>query len=266
LIKAASLPNQYTEMLTECADRKETFSMRYDCRNDLTNAEPIAHDSPVLADSDMMWSRTTNIPDFKSTLVEFWQLRLQLARKMIRIFALALDLPENHFDAITTHPGADAVFIHYPGTPKDKQDNVDAGIGAHTDIQCLTLLWQDMSGGLQVLSMDGEWLDAAPIEGTLVVNIGDLLSRLSNNRFKSTVHRVYNRQEASRYSMPFFLGFNPEAICEVVPTCIDEEHPALYPPISAGQVSGIPSCFADSLLTILQWHQDRLKLALGSKK
>jgi isopenicillin N synthase-like dioxygenase len=227
------------ETLTTRVDRKETFSMRYDCRNDVTNTEPIAHDNPVLADSDTMWSRTTNIPDFKSTLVEFWQLRLQLARKMIRIFALALDLPENHFDAITTHPGADAVFIHYPGAPKDKQDNVDAGIGAHTDIQCLTLLWQDMSGGLQVLSMDGEWLDAAPIEGTLVVNIGDLLSRLSNNRFKSTVHRVYNRQTASRYSMPFFLGFNPEAICEVVPTCIDEEHPALYPPISAGQVSGV---------------------------
>jgi isopenicillin N synthase-like dioxygenase len=106
-----------------------------------------------------------------------------------------------------------------------------------------------MSGGLQVLSMDGEWLDAAPIEGTLVVNIGDLLSRLSNNRFKSTVHRVYNRQTASRYSMPFFLGFNPEAICEVVETCIDEEHPALYPPISAGQVSAIPGWVDGDLLT-----------------
>jgi isopenicillin N synthase-like dioxygenase len=128
-------------MLTKCVDRKETFSMRYDCRNDLTNAESIAHDNLVLADSDTMWSRTTNIPGFKSTLVEFWQLRLQLARKMICIFALALDLPEDYFDAITTHPGADAVFIHYPGTQKDKQDNADVGIGAHTDIQvCMPLL------------------------------------------------------------------------------------------------------------------------------
>ena len=247
MIRAASVPK--TKTLTESVDRKETFSMRYDCRNDPTNAEPVNNDNPVLADSDKMWSRTTNIPDFKSTLVEFWQLRLQLARKMIRIFALALDLPENTFDAITTHPGADAVFIHYPGTQPDKQQNADVGIGAHTDIQCLTLLWQDMSGGLQVLSMDGEWLDAAPIEGTLVVNLGDLLSRLSNDRFKSTVHRVYNRQSASRFSMPFFLGFNPEAICEVVETCVDEAHPALYPPISAGQVSAIPGWVDGDLLT-----------------
>jgi isopenicillin N synthase-like dioxygenase len=115
--------------------------MRYDCRNDPTNAEPVAHDNAMLTDSDTMWSRTSNIPDFKSTLVEFWQLRLALARKMIRIFALALDLPEDYFDAITTHPGADAVFIHYPGTQKDKQENADVGIGAHTDIQvCIPLL------------------------------------------------------------------------------------------------------------------------------
>lgn len=211
--------------------------MRYDGRNDVSSSDPGMHDDLMLADHDRIWSQTSRVKDFKSTLIEFWQLRLQLARKMIRIFALALELPEDYFDAVTTHPGADAVFIHYPGSQTEKLDNIDVGIGAHTDIQCLTLLWQDMSGGLQVLSADGDWLDAAPIEGTLVVNIGDLLQRLSNNRFKSTVHRVYNRQESSRYAMPFFLGFNPEAICSVVPTCIDNDHPALYPPISSGEVS-----------------------------
>jgi isopenicillin N synthase-like dioxygenase len=72
-----------------------------------------------------------------------------------------------------------------------------------------------------------------------VVNIGDFLQRLSNNRFKSTVHRVYNRQPTSRYSMPFFLGFNPDSVCKVVPSCIDEDHPALYGPISCGKVSPI---------------------------
>lgn len=159
---------------------------------------------------------------------------------MIRIFALALDLSEDYFDAVTTHPGADSVYIHYPGTPKSDAGSsaeVDVGIGSHTDIQCVTLLWQDNSGGLQVLSANDEWLDARPIEGTLVVNIGDFLQRLSNDRFKSTVHRVYNRQSESRYSMPFFLGFNPESVCKVVHTCVDEEHPALYEPISCGKVS-----------------------------
>lgn len=223
--------------------------MRYDGRNDIASSDPAVPDDTMSADFDRTWSETSRVKDFKATLIEFWQVRLQLARKMIRIFALALDLPEDYFDNVTTHPGADAVFIHYPGVQTEDTQDIDVGIGAHTDIQCLTLLWQDMSGGLQVLSSDGEWLDAAPIEGTLVVNIGDLLQRLSNNKFKSTVHRVYNRQTASRYAMPFFLGFNPEAMCSVVPTCIDEDHPALYPPISAGQVSNFVSLTCVSLLT-----------------
>lgn len=163
---------------------------------------------------------------------------------MIRIFALALEMPEDYFDAVTTNPGADGLYVHYSATPADAVEenngDVDVGIGSHTDIQCVTLLWQDMSGGLQVLSASDEWLDTRPIAGTLVVNIGDFLHRLSNNRFKSTVHRVYNRQPTSRYSMPFFLGFNPDSVCKVVPSCIDETHPALYEPISCGKVSLIP--------------------------
>jgi isopenicillin N synthase-like dioxygenase len=238
------------EVLTDRVDRKETFSMRYDGRNDVSSRDPAVPDDLLLADNDRLWSNTSKVQDFKSTLIEFWQVRLQLARKMIRIFALALELPEDYFDAATTHPGADAVFIHYPVQSTQDPDKIDVGLGAHTDIQCLTLLWQDMSGGLQVLSTDGEWLDAAPIERTLVVNIGDLLSRLSNNKFKSTVHRVYNRQKSSRYAMPFFLGFNPEAMCSVVPTCIDDDHPALYAPIASGQVSEVIPDAKRSLLTV----------------
>jgi isopenicillin N synthase-like dioxygenase len=214
--------------------------MRYDSRNDLHGREPVQKPedrSREFADHDFIWEETSDISGFKEVCVDFWQRRLHLARKLVRIFALALDLSEDYFDAITTHPGADAVFIHYPGTAEAEAGaTVDAGIGSHTDIQCFTLLWQDMSGGLQVLSGTDEWLDASPIEGTLVVNIGDFLQRLSNNKFRSTVHRVYNRSAKSRFSMPFFLGFNPEAICEVVPSCFDESNPARYEPISCGKV------------------------------
>ncbi|PYH91151.1 2OG-Fe(II) oxygenase superfamily protein [Aspergillus ellipticus CBS 707.79] len=229
---------------TETKDRKETFSLRYNGRNDPTqpDASPAWDDSP-------MWAGTAHLPSFRDTTVAFWQARLALARKMVQIFALALGLPETYFDEVVTHPGADGLYVHYPGTPEAElqgKDDVDVGIGSHTDIQCFTLLWQDMSGGLQVLSGADEWLDARPIPGTLVVNIGDYLQRLSNNRFRSTVHRVYNRQRTSRYSMPFFLGFNPESVCQVVPSCVDEGHPALYEPISCGK-----------------WHRDRLALAQG---
>lgn len=197
----------------------------------------LANEAYSSGGDEFLWDGTSHLPGFRETIIEFWQRRLTLARKLVSIFALALNLPEDYFTKMITHPGADAVHIHYPGVEDDGAKDVDVGIGSHTDIQCVTLLWQDMSGGLQVLSADDEWLDARPIPGTLVVNIGDFLSRLSNNTFKSTVHRVYNRQSASRYSMPFFLGFNPDAICEVVPSCIDENHPALFKPISCGEVS-----------------------------
>ncbi|KAJ5793600.1 hypothetical protein N7457_000199 [Penicillium paradoxum] len=231
---------------TETRDRKETFSLRYSPRND-----PVAHD-PATAPvgEDFAWDTTSHLPGFKETTVKFYQQRLALARKMIRLFALAMGMPEDYFDSITTSPNADGLYTHYPATPADelKQNNgdVDVGIGSHTDITCVTLLWQDMSGGLQVLSSGDEWLDARPIPGTLVVNLGDFLQRLSNDRFRSTVHRVYNRQPTSRYSMPFFLGFNPDSVCKVVPSCIDEAHPALYEPISSGK-----------------WYRDRLDLAHG---
>ncbi|KAJ6180743.1 hypothetical protein N7519_011204 [Penicillium mononematosum] len=231
---------------TETRDRKETFSLRYNPKNDPTVSDPDA----LSSDDDFPWDTTSHLPGFHETTIEFYHRRLTLARKMIRIFALALDMPEDYFDAVTTNPGADGLYVHYPATPADKleenNDDVDVGIGSHTDIQCVTLLWQDMSGGLQVLSASDEWLDARPIPGTLVVNIGDFLQRLSNNRFKSTVHRVYNRQPTSRYSMPFFLGFNPDSVCKVVPSCIDEDHPALYGPISCGK-----------------WHRNRIELAHG---
>ncbi|CAG8939664.1 unnamed protein product [Penicillium salamii] len=237
---------------SETLDRKETFSIRYNPINDPTIAEP----EKLLADGkfsdgdnvDFPWSGTNHLPGFRDTTVKFYQQRLTLARKMIRLFALALNMPEDYFDSVTTTPGADGLYVHYPATPaqelEENHGNLDVGIGSHTDIQCITLLWQDMSGGLQVLSASDEWLDARPISGTLVVNIGDFLQRLSNNKFKSTVHRVYNRQSTSRYSMPFFLGFNADSICKVVPSCIDADHPALYEPISCGQ-----------------WHRRRLELA-----
>ncbi|KAJ5674198.1 hypothetical protein N7462_009637 [Penicillium macrosclerotiorum] len=227
---------------SETRDRKETFSMRYNPAHDprISDSGPfLANEAYAYGNDEFLWEGTQHIPGFREITIEFWQRRLSLARKIIRIFALALDMPEDYFDAVTTHPGADGLYVHYPGSPESgaSEATLDVGIGSHTDIQCITLLWQDNSGGLQVLSASDEWLDTLPIPNTLVVNIGDFLQRLSNNMFRSTVHRVYNRQTTSRYSMPFFFGFNPDSVCKVVTTCIDEEHPALFEPISCGEVS-----------------------------
>ena len=147
---------------------------------------------------------------------------------------------------MTDQIGSDGVFNFYPAMTKEQAEmSQDVGIGSHTDLQCFTFLWQDAIGGLQVLTKEGQWIRAPPINGTFVVNIGDYLQRLSNDRFVSTVHRVYNRSMSDRYSMPFFFGFNFNETCGVLPTCVDEDHPAKYEPISCGDVSvTYQFCFA----------------------
>jgi len=124
----------------------------------------------------------------------------------VRIFALSLDLEEDYFDSRTTYPGSDGVFNYYPPRTEEETRNNSVGLGSHTDLQLFTLLWQDMIGGLQILNNEGQWIIVTPIEGTIVVNIGDFMMRLCNDTYKSTVHRVYNQSTGERVSMPFFFG------------------------------------------------------------
>ncbi|CAK7220793.1 hypothetical protein SBRCBS47491_004308 [Sporothrix bragantina] len=242
---------------SETRDLKEGFNFRYQVKHDPMHVSRHSVPDPNLAQgSDWIWEKTRYLGGFKDDTVSWWQGCLALSRGLVRLFALALDLEETYFDHITTHPGSDGLYICYPGTPetapkkKDGDKNMDVGIGSHTDMQCFTLLWQDDNGGLEVLLPQRktpgsyEWVGATPKRGTLVVNIADFLQRLSNDRFRSTVHRVYNRQSGPRYSMPFFFGFNYDAECAVVPTCVDETHPAKYAPISCGK-----------------WRDERMELA-----
>ncbi|KAL9106853.1 MAG: hypothetical protein Q9227_008186 [Pyrenula ochraceoflavens] len=226
---------------TESLDYREAFmwlySPQYDPEPKDLSAIP-TEVSPWLRGEEGVWDGTSHLPGFKSGCITYWQECLKLARRLVRIFALCLNLPETYFDEMVTYPGADGVFNFYPAmTAEQAASSQDVGIGSHTDLQCFTLLWQDQLGGLQVLNKQGQWIMARPIEGTLVVNIGDYLMRLSNDRFKSTVHRVYNRSTVDRLSMPFFFGFNFNLKCGVLPSCIDDEHPPKYEPISCGEVS-----------------------------
>lgn len=228
---------------SESRDYKEGFAFRYEPQYDphhpMTIDEVPEAVRPFIRGEGFVWEGTSHLPDFKKDILQYWQDCLRLARKLIRIFALSLDLPEDHFDNIVTHPGSDMVLNYYPKNKKKDLSTVDAGIGSHTDLQCFTLLWQDTVSGLQVLTKEGQWLKVPPMPDTIVVNIGDFLMRLSNDRFKSTVHRVYNFAPEDRYSMPFFFGFNFNEECAVLPTCTSESNPAKYKPISCGEVSSM---------------------------
>lgn len=230
---------------TESRDFREGFGWRYDPRYDPEPKDDAAVPEairPWIRGEEFVWDGTGHLPGFKADLLAYWQECLKLSRRMIRAFALALDLPEAYFDHVVTFPGADGVLNYYPkneaaAAATSADADIDVGLGAHTDLQSFTLLWQDAVGGLQVLRRDGQWIRVPPVEGTFVVNIGDFLMRLSNDRFQSTVHRVFNRAPVDRYSMPFFFGFNFNEKCAVLPSCTSESNPPKYEPITCGEVS-----------------------------
>ncbi|KAK7413330.1 hypothetical protein QQX98_007773 [Neonectria punicea] len=194
---------------TEGFDVKESMAWRYAPQYD-----PVAKDmnaipeevKPWIRGEEFIWEGTAHLPGFKEDVLTYWASCVTLSRKLVQAFALSLGLPEEYFDSKVTYPGADGVFNYYPVNTKEELSDDNVALGSHTDLQLFTLLWQDMTRGLQVLSKEGQWIKAVPIEGTIVVNIGDFMMRLSNDVYKSTVHRVYNRSNVERVSMPFFFG------------------------------------------------------------
>lgn len=158
-----------------------------------------------------------SVPGLKGTLATYYGHTLTLARRLIRLFARVLDLPDTYFDHMFRTPGAMCRILHYP-PQSPTSDNL--GIGAHTDIECFTILYQGTQPALQILNTEGEWLAAPPLPGTFVVNIGDMLSYWSNDTFVSTVHRVLNVTGEERYSIPFFCGPNYETLVEPLESCV----------------------------------------------
>lgn len=165
---------------------------------------------------------------------------LQLARHMFRLFALSLALPEDYFEPMITHPGAIARLIKYKASANPKplavaSEDQELGLGAHTDYECFTLLLQDSNPGLEILSPDGHWISAPPVDGGIVVNVADFLMRWTNGVYKSTVHRVINRTDKERYSIPLFISINYDEKVETLPSCVSEGNPSKFPPITAGR-------------------------------
>ncbi|MET8182490.1 2-oxoglutarate and iron-dependent oxygenase domain-containing protein [Streptomyces sp. NPDC005336] len=174
------------------------------------------------------------LPEFKETCEAYHSTMMALARKLVSAIALSLDLPTDHFEAIHRKPITIQRLLHYP--PQDSAGSKeDIGIGAHTDYGFLTILSQDSVGGLQVRNRDGDWVSAPPVEGTFIINIGDLVQTLTNGRYSSTVHRVVNTSGAERYSIPFFIDADYDVVIEPLPNCVSAENPARFAPFTCGE-------------------------------
>lgn len=173
------------------------------------------------------------LPDFKIVVAAYYAEILSLARRMIKIFAEILELPPSYFDDLVSTPGAMGRIIHYP--PQKATDTDALGIGAHTDIELFTILAPGTVPALQILKTNGEWIQAPPIPGTFVVNIGDMLARWTNDRFVSTVHRVWNVTGKERISVPFFFGANYDVTIRTLENCLAENEISKYEPVLAGE-------------------------------
>jgi isopenicillin N synthase-like dioxygenase len=158
---------------------------------------------------------------------------VRLGRRLFCGFALALGLDEHWFDDKITKPMGQLRVIHYP-PQVGPIDPKKIGIGAHTDYECFTILSQS-APGLQVRNAAGHWVAAPPIDGALLVNMGDCMERWTNDQFRSTLHRVINLSGQERYSLVFFYGANYHATVECLPSCRNEQRPARYPPVKAGE-------------------------------
>lgn len=151
---------------------------------------------------------------------------------LLKAIALALGLDDDFFELRYRRPISRGGIIHYP-PQQPVADEDEYGVAPHTDYGCLTLLWQDSSGGLQVLDRSGEWVDASPVPDTYVVNVGDLLARWTNGLLPSNAHRVINTSGHDRYSVVVF--HDPEYSTVVDPRDVDPRATPEWPPVVAGE-------------------------------
>ncbi|HSW08380.1 isopenicillin N synthase family dioxygenase [Aquabacterium sp.] len=172
------------------------------------------------------------LPSFRPHIDRYRREVDAVARHLVRLITISLGLPAHalarHFERPTTF----LRMLHYP--PQAPGLDETFGSAPHTDYGMITLLAQDNAGGLQVRPRGGDWIDAPPMEGCFVLNVGDMLARWTNKRFVSTPHRVINRSGFDRYSLPYFFDPGMDSVIECLPTCTDAAHPRQYPPVRYG--------------------------------
>jgi isopenicillin N synthase-like dioxygenase len=177
------------------------------------------------------------LPEFNKVGKDAYKMLEKTAKYVLRALALHLNLDETYFDQYIHNGNSILRPIHYPPIFEEPKEAVRAA--AHGDINLITLLMGAQGRGLQVLTHDGEWIDAVAEPDELMINVGDMLSRHTNNKLKSTIHRVINPPKelwgTSRYSIPFFMHPISDMKLDVLESCIDENNPKQFDDITAGE-------------------------------
>ncbi|WP_422360669.1 isopenicillin N synthase family dioxygenase [Reichenbachiella sp.] len=205
----------------------------YHVGQEVTDGDPIKKEYP-----DNIWPK--EIENFDKIALKAYQTLEKAGRQMLKAIALYLDLEENYFESRVHNGNSILRPIHYFPIENPEEVPDDAVRAAeHGDINLITLLMGASADGLQVLRRDGEWIPITALPEQIVVNVGDMLARHTNDKLKSTIHRVVNPpkelMKTSRFSIPFFMHPRSDMDLTCLENCIDESHPKQFEDITAGE-------------------------------
>jgi isopenicillin N synthase-like dioxygenase len=201
---------------------------------------------PHKNDGDSVWEEyPSNVfpaeyPQFAELTVQGYQTLEAAGKSLLRAIALYLNLQEDYFEARVINGNSILRAIHYfPIADPDSLPEGAVRAAAHGDINLITLLMGASAEGLEVLRMDGKWIPITALPDQVVVNVGDMLDRLTNHHLKSTIHRVVNppreKMGTSRYSIPFFMHPRSEMDLTCLESCVTSESPKIYTDMTAGE-------------------------------
>jgi isopenicillin N synthase-like dioxygenase len=209
-------------------DLKESLSVGPDCA---ANA--------ISASSDDAWIRSTSLwpehpPRLRKSWTAYYQALAAVSEHLMSVMAIALNLPADFFEPLIDRPITSMRALNYPAVDTGAIEPDALRAGAHSDYGTLTILRTDDVPGLQIKSADGSWIDIAPNPNNFVVNLGDSIAQWTNDRWRSTVHRVTAADPSARQSMAFFHMANWDATIECLPTCVERGTEPKHEPVEAG--------------------------------
>ncbi|KAG6234902.1 hypothetical protein E4U25_005458 [Claviceps purpurea] len=221
--------SEVSKIRTQAPDLKESLEIGRDTRPEFPNQWPDEGDN-------------VSLRGFRKDMVDFFRTCQALHVDVMRAIALGMSLEQDFFDQFINASDNNLRLLHYPGV-KAKVFKLNPGqtrAGEHSDYGSITLLFQDSQGGLQIKSPTGDFVDATPIEGTIVVNAGDLLARWSNDTIRSTIHRVVeppsqDDEHPARYSIAYFCNANLDSFIETLPGTYATEQDKKYKGVKSGE-------------------------------
>lgn len=212
------------------ADRPRDLLESFNVARELGPDDPFVRAQKPLHGPNQ-WPRT--LPGFRETVLGYYAAMEILMRRLLTGLALTMDLPRDALLGQFNQPLTQMRLLHYPAQAGEIKDMI--GARPHRDTGSLTILLQDDVGGLEVLNNSEEWVVAPPIPGTLIINLGDMMRLVTNDHYLAAQHRVINRYGRERYSVPFFINPDYDAVLSPLPRFVSAETPSKYETTHAGE-------------------------------